>query len=90
MNRLAIILVRAMMAFSALLVASGIVMVFRAAQGQISDWDLSIQTDFIEYYPAQGSVLWHTLVFAVPTVAFIMAFFMLGWLERQIKQEQSF
>lgn len=87
MNAFAIVVLRILMIFSAVMVALGGLMIYQASLGAMNDWDFSIQTDFIEYFPESGSSFWLMLFFTVPTFGFLVGFFLFAWLEKRIRME---
>lgn len=88
MNAFAIIVLRILMIFTALMVAVGGFMIYQASLGLMNDWDLSIQTDFVEYFPAYGNSFWFMLIFSVPTLGFMVGFLLFAWLEKRIRIER--
>lgn len=83
----AIVVLRILMIFSAVMVALGGLMIYQASLGTMNDWYLSIQTDFIEYFPETGNSFWLMLFFTVPTFGFLVGFFLFAWLEKRIRTE---
>lgn len=64
-------------------------MVYLAYLGVMIDWNLSIKTPFYDFYPKQNSTVWHMVFFSVPSIGFVIAFFVLGWLKGILKQESQ-
>lgn len=87
MNSFAIIVLRILMIFSAVMVTVGGFMIYHAFMGTMNVWDLSVQTDFIEYFPAYGNSFWVGLLFAGPTFGFLAGFIFFAWLEKRIRIE---
>lgn len=87
MNSFAIIVLRILMIFSAIMVTLGGFMIYQAYVGTLKDWDFSIQTDFLGYFPKSADSFWMMLLFAAPTFGFLVGFFFLTWLEKKIQKE---
>lgn len=87
--QLAKVFIRIGMVFSALMVALFIYMIYLASLGILTDWDLSIQTKFYDYYPPANSEFWHMVFFSIPAIGFSISFFVLDYLGKKIKQESQ-
>ncbi|WP_425637118.1 hypothetical protein ACPUEN_17005 [Algoriphagus yeomjeoni] len=87
--QLAKVFIRLGMIFSAVMVAVFIYMIYLASLGILTDWDLSIQTEFYDYYPPANSKFWHMVFFSMPAIGFLISFFVLGWLGKKIQQESE-
>ncbi|SFT72688.1 hypothetical protein SAMN04489724_1857 [Algoriphagus locisalis] len=87
--RLAKVFIRLGMIFSAVMVAVFLYMIYLASLGILTDWDLSIQTEFYDYYPTANSVFWHVVFFSMPALGFLISFLVLGWLGKKIELENQ-
>lgn len=85
--QIAKVFIRLGMIFSAVMVAMFIYMIYLASLGILTDWDLSIQTEFYDYYPPANSEFWHMVFFSIPAIGFLVGFFVLGWLGKRIQME---
>ena len=87
--KLAKVFIQLGMIFSAVMVAIFLYMIYLSSLGILTTWDLSVQTEFYDYYPPANSEFWHMVFFSIPAIGFLISFFLLGWLGKKIQQESQ-
>lgn len=87
MNAFAIVVLRILMIFSALMVILGGFLLYHVSMGTLNDWDFAFQTDFIEHLTKSGNSFWLTLILSFPTFGFLVGFIFFAWLEKRVRIE---
>lgn len=86
-KNLAEVSIRIFQVFSVILICISGYMVYLAYLDILTDWNLSFQFSFFDYYPEENSRIWHMIFFSIPGILSLIGFFVLSYLGKVIKSE---
>ena len=85
--QIAKVFIRLGMIFSAAMVALLIYLIYLASLGIFQEWEMEIMHMFEEFDLETAPFFLQAIMLSFPIVGFIVAFIVLGWLDRRIKEE---
>ncbi|PZX53186.1 hypothetical protein [Algoriphagus chordae] len=87
--QIAKVFIRIGMFFSAAMVAVLIYIAYLASLGIFEDWEREIQSAFGEFQLDTTPFFWQLLMLSIAAIAFLVSFFVLGWLGKRIQTESK-
>ncbi|MEN2281794.1 hypothetical protein AAGF08_06610 [Algoriphagus sp. SE2] len=86
-KNLADVFIRIFQVCSVILICISAYMVYLAYLDILTEWNMSIQNSFFDYYPEENSRTWQMIFFAIPGILSLIGFFVLSYLGKVIKSE---